>query len=102
MAERSRVAREWERLRPYFSLLDFEGIPQTKVAWVVRVCVIGFAVVALYRRVESATAPLLAAKPPIAIPTEEIEDYRFRLPERTRREIFEAIAEGEIAERKRA
>ena len=46
--------------------------------------------------------PLLAAKPPPAIPTEEIEDYKFRLPERTRREVFAELATAELAERARA
>lgn len=96
------VFAEWKRLRPYFSLLDFGASPTSRVAWVVRVCVISFAAVILYKRVNQTTAPLLDAKPPIRIPSEEIEDYRFRLPERIRREIFMEIATAEETERKRA
>jgi hypothetical protein len=72
------------------------------VAWIVRVCVMSFAAVVLYKRVSTTVSPLLDAKPPIRLPSEEIEDYRFRLPERTRREIFAEIALAEEAERKRA
>lgn len=54
------------------------------------------------RRASAVTAPLLDSKPPPFIPTEEIEDYRFRLPERTRREIFLELAGAELAERRRA
>jgi hypothetical protein len=93
---------EWKRLRPYFSLLDFGGRPSSRVAWAVRVCVFSFAVVVLYRRVVALTSPLLDAKPLPFIPSEEVEDYRFRLPERTRREIFAEIATAEAAERFRA
>lgn len=93
---------EWRKLRPYFALLDFGGLPASRVAWAVRVCVLSFAVVVLLKRVDKVTAPLLNAKPLPAIPTEEIEDYRFRLPERTRREIFAEIATAEAVERKRA
>ncbi|MDB4934353.1 MAG: hypothetical protein JWP87_1325, partial [Labilithrix sp.] len=83
---------EWKRLRPYFSLLDFASPPASRVAWAVRVCVLSFAVVVLYKRVVAVTTPLLDAKPLPFIPSEEVEDYRFRLPERTRREIFAEIA----------
>jgi len=93
---------EWRRLVPYFTLLDFGATPSTRVGWLVRVTVIAFASVVLYRRVVATTAPLLDAKPPTPIPTEEIEDWRFRMPERVRREIFEEIAEAEQAERARA
>lgn len=92
---------EWLKLRPYFSLLDFGSKPSSRVAWMVRVAVVSFAVVVLYKRVVSATAPLLDAKPLPFIPSEEVDDYRFRLPERTRREIFMQIATAEVAERKR-
>jgi len=95
------IITEWQKLRPYFSLLDFGTKPSSRVAWMVRIAVISFAVVVLYKRTGTATAPLLDAKPLPFIPSEEIEDYRFRLPERTRREIFTEIATGEIAERKR-
>lgn len=93
---------EWKRLRPYFTLLDFGGLPSSRVAWAVRVCVFTFAAVILWKRVGNVTAPLLNAKPAPFIPSEEIEDYRFRLPERTRREIFAEIAAAEGAERRRA
>ena len=93
---------EWKRLRPYFSLLDFGGPPTSRVAWAVRVAVWSCAAVVLWRRVGVATAPLLDAKPLPFIPSEEIDDYKFRLPERTRREIFADIAVAELAERKRA
>jgi hypothetical protein len=45
---------------------------------------------------------MLATKPPAAIPTEEIDDYRFRLAEHTRRAIFAELATAELAERERA
>jgi hypothetical protein len=93
---------EWRKLRPYFALLDFGGAPASRVAWAVRVCVLSFAAVVLLKRVDRATSPLLNAKPLPSIPSEEIEDYRFRLPERTRREIFAEIATAEAIERKRA
>jgi hypothetical protein len=93
---------EWRKLRPYFTLLDFGGPPSSRIAWAVRVCVLSFATVVLVKRVSSVTAPLLNAKPLPAVPSEEIEDYRFRMPERTRREIFAQIAAAEMAERKRA
>jgi hypothetical protein len=93
---------EWKRLRPYFTLLDFGAAPSSRIAWAVRVAVFSFAVVVLYKRVGVVTAPLLDAKPLPFIPSEEIEDYRFRLPERTRKEIFAEIAIAELAERKRA
>lgn len=93
---------EWKRLRPYFALLDFGAPPATRIAWAVRVCLVSFAAVVLWKRIDAVTAPLLGAKPPPFIPSEEIEDYRFRLPERTRREIFTEIAVAELAERKRA
>lgn len=96
------LAREWKRLLPYFSLLDFGDKPGTRVAWLVRIAVLTFALVVLYKRVTTATAPLLDAKPLPKIPAEEIEDYRFRLPERVRKEIFIEMAGVEQAERKRA
>jgi hypothetical protein len=72
------------------------------VAWIVRVCVISFAAVILYKRISTTVSPLLDAKPPVRLPSEEIDDWRFRLPERTRREIFAEIALAEEAERARA
>jgi hypothetical protein len=97
-----RLVTEWKRLRPYFGLLDFGAPPTTRVAWFIRVSVLSFAAVILWKRVNTTIAPLLNAKPPIPIPSEEIEDYRFRLPERTRKEIFAEIADSEQAERARA
>jgi hypothetical protein len=93
---------EWKWLRPYFGLLDLAGPPRSRVAWAVRICFLSFALVVLWKRVDIATKPLLQAKPAPFIPSEEIEDYRFRLPERTRREIFMEIAVAEMAERQRA
>ena len=98
----SSVTREWRKIKPYLFLLDFARRPESKAAWFVRAAAVGIALVALYRRVDAATQPLLSAKPPPAIPTEEIEDYRFRLPERTRREIFNELATAELSERARA
>jgi len=96
------AAHEWDKARGYFALFDFARSPRSKVGWIVRGAAIGVALFVLWRRVESATMPLLSAKPPAAIPTEEIEDYKFRLPERTRREIFAELATAELAERARA
>jgi hypothetical protein len=96
-----RLVTEWKHLRSYFGLLDFGAAPTTRAAWFVRVSVVSFAAVILWKRVNTTTAPLLKAKPPIPIPSEEIEDYRFRLPERTRKEIFAKIADSEQAERAR-
>ncbi len=98
----ARIKTEWERLTPYFSLLDFGAKPTSRVAWIVRLAVLSFGALVLWQRVNAMAAPLLRAKPPIPIPSEEIEDYRFRLPERTRREIFEQIAENEQAAREHA
>ncbi len=96
------AAREWRKIQPYFGLFDFAKRPESKAAWVVRVVAVGVVLSVLWRRVEGATLPLLSAKPPPAIPTEEIEDYRFRLPERIRRQIFAELAAAELAERARA
>lgn len=84
------------------SLLDFGDAPTTRLGWYVRAAVVSIACWLLFQHVSVGVAPLLHAKPPTPIPSEEIEDYRFRLPERTRREIFEELAEAEIAERHRA
>lgn len=93
------ISNEWKRLTPYFTLLDFSAAPSTRVGWLVRAVVVAFAAFVLYTRAHAMTAPLLRAKPPIPIPSEEIEDYRFRLPERTRREIFAQIADTEQQQR---
>lgn len=98
----NRVLSEWRKLRPYFSLLDFDAKPTTRIGWLVRFGVIVAAGWLLWQRLVLATRPLLSAKPLPAIPTAEVEDYRFRLPERTRREIFTKIAAAENAERERA
>ena len=97
-----RIRTEWQRIIPYFSLLDFSQKPTSRVSWVVRVCVYTFAAVVLVQRTSNVISPLLRAKPPNPIPSEEIEDYRFRLPERTRREIFGEIAENEQTTRTHA
>ena len=96
------ILTEWEKLKPYFALLDFGAKPGSRVAWMVRVAVLSFSIVVLYKRVSATASPLLDAKPAPFIPSEEVDDYRFRLPERTRREIFLEIAGAEVAERKRA
>ncbi len=83
-------------------VLDFGSKPTTKGGWVIRVVVTVAALWFVARRLDVLVSPVLTAKPPAAIPNEEIEDYRFRYPERVRREIFREIATAEIAERKRA
>lgn len=98
----SAAAREWRKIKPYLGLLDFAAKPASKAAWIAKVAAIAIALVALWRRVDAATSPLLSAKPQPPIPVEEIEDYKFRLPERTRREIFAELATAELAERARA
>jgi hypothetical protein len=69
---------------------------------VVRLLAVCVAFVVLARRVGVATGPMLSTRPPGAIPTEEVDDYRFKLPERTRREMFADLATAELAERERA
>ena len=44
------IAAEWLKLRPYFSLLDFSTKPGSRVAWAVRVAVLSFALVVLWKR----------------------------------------------------
>lgn len=102
MAVSNRLVQEWRKLRPYFSLLDFEEKPSTRIAWLVRGLVFAVAAWLLWGRLVAASRPLLSARPLPTIPTAEVDDYRFRLPERTRREIFTKIATAEIAERQRA
>ncbi|HVH47784.1 MAG TPA: hypothetical protein VM925_35855 [Labilithrix sp.] len=101
-AETSSSAWETRKIIPYLRLLDFAGRPESKLGWIVRGLAVGIAVLLLLGRVNAATKPLLSAKPPAVIPTQEIDDYRFRLPERTRREIFRELATAELAERARA
>lgn len=98
----NRVLEEWRKLRPFFSLLDFEEKPRTRMGWIVRLGVIAAAAWLVWGRLTVGTKTLLGSRPPPPIPTQEVEDYRFRLPERVRREIFGKIAAAEIAERQRA
>lgn len=100
--DRAGAATDYERYVSYLSLFDFSKVPVTRAGWTVRIVAVLFALVLLSRKVTSATAPMLTAKAPAPIPTEENDDYRFRLPERTRREIFADLATAEIAERARA
>ena len=93
---------ERERVADYFTLLDFGRRPDTRAGWVVRGTGIVLALAFLWRRVDAATAPMLRAHVPTVIPVQEIDDYRFRLPEHTRREIFADLAAAELAERARA
>lgn len=86
----------------YLSLFDFARVPDTRAGWVIRALAIVATLTVLSRKVGSATGPMLKAKEPTPIPTEEVDDYRFRLPERTRREIFADLATAELAERARA
>lgn len=96
------TAGERDKLRAYLVLFDFAARPTSRAAWFVRLAAIVVALFFLWRRVGVTTSPLLSAKPPPAVPTEEIDDYRFRIPERTRREIFTELAVAELAERARA
>ncbi len=95
-------ARDWEQLKRYFPIVDFAARPRSRAAWIVRAAVTGVALFVAYQRLRTAALPLLTAKPIPSIPTEEIDDYRFRLPERTRREMFTELATAELAERARA
>lgn len=88
--------------RSYLALLDFGTLPRSKAGWLVRAGVTAVAIIALCRQVGAVTRPLLSAKPPPSIPVTEIDDYRFRLPEHTRRAIFSELAAAELAERARA
>jgi hypothetical protein len=95
-------SRDLRKVSEYFALLDFAAVPRSKAAWVVRAIALAVTLVVLWRRVDAVTKPLLSAKPPATIPTEEVDDYRFRIPERTRRAIFAELAAAELAERARA
>lgn len=95
-------ASEWRKLASFLAVLDFARRPETKLAWLVRIIVLTFALTTLWKRVDATTAVLRKAKPLPPIPTQEIDDYRFRLPERVRREIFADLATAELAERARA
>lgn len=97
------IRAEWKRLKPFFVLLDFEGSPRSRVAWVVRLSAVVLAAWLLGKRVTMTTAPLLTARKPPTVPTEEIEDLRFGgLSEEKRRAIFARIAAAEASERRRA
>lgn len=96
------LAREWRKIRPYLTVLDFARRPETKAAWFVRGLAVAVGLYVLWKNVNAATSPMLNAKPLPEIPVEEIDDYRFRLPERTRREMFAELAAAELSERKRA
>lgn len=95
-------APELLRLRALFRLFEFTRLPDSKVGWFIRIGATVLALSLLGRRVHAAVAPMIAAAPPTPIPAVEIDDYRFRLPERIRRQIFDEIAAAELAERKRA
>ena len=92
----------WRRVTAYLSLFDFGAKPTTRAGWVIRLVVTSVMAVLLYKRVLLAGHPLLSAHPPSPIPVQEIDDYRFKLPERTRKAIFEELAAAEVAERNRA
>lgn len=83
-------------------LFDFATKPNTKIGWIVRLAVMLAAAWFVVRKTSALVTPVLSARPPNPIPNEEIEDYRFKYPERVRREIFMEIATAELAERQRA
>lgn len=89
-------------LRENLRLFDFSKMPDTKAGWVLRIVVTLVAVAILVQRAKVATAPLVAAKPPPTIATEDIEGYRFRIPDEIRHAIFDELATAELAERERA
>lgn len=89
-------------LEVLLSLFDFTRLPRTKVGWLLRIGVTLLALGALTRRVGGELRPMLSADPPTSLPAIEAADHKFRLPERTRREIFTELATAEIAERQRA
>jgi len=91
-----------KRAGTWASLLDFSSVPRSKAGWILRAVITVVVFAFLWRRVVGVTHTLIATKPSPTIPTEEIEDYRFRLPEHTRRDIFRDLATVEVAERARA
>lgn len=93
---------DWSRIQRNLQVFDFAVKPTTKAAWLVRLVVMLVATWFLVKRTTALVSPLLSARPPAKIPNEEIEDYRFKYPERIRREIFMEIATAELAERQRA
>jgi hypothetical protein len=86
----------------YGPVFDFSVKPTTKAGWVVRVFVTVVSVAMLYRTGIAKVGPMLRAKAPPRIPTEQLEGDRFGIPEHVRRAIFTEVAAAEIAERKRA
>lgn len=84
------------------SLLDFETRPSSKVGWGVRIGVTLVGTILIYRTVAQTVEPLMTAKEPTPIPTQEFPGDRFRLSEDRRKEIFRELATAELAERKRA
>lgn len=91
-----------DTLRVNLRLFDFSTKPDTKAGWAIRLLVTVLAFALFLQRAKVATAPLVSAKPPVPITTEDVEGYRFRLPEHTRRAIFDDLAAAEVAERERA
>ena len=84
------------------SLLDFERSPRSKAGWFIRIAGGAIGVIVIVQTVRSTAEPLLAAKPPPVIPTQEFPGDRFRLSEDRRKEIFKELATAELSERKRA
>ncbi len=83
-------------------LFDFAAKPTTKGGWAIRLLVMFVALWFFVRKTSALINPILSARPPAAIPNTEIDDYRFKYPERVRREIFMEMAVAELAERERA
>lgn len=100
MSERPRL--DWSEIERSLGLFDFATKPTTKGGWALRLGVMLVVAWFVVRRTSALVTPLVSARPPAAIPSQEIDDYRFKYPERTRREIFMEIATAELAERKRA
>jgi hypothetical protein len=90
------------KYRDALDAFDFSRLPFTKAGWLVRIGATVIAGYFLLKGIKTATHPLLGGAPPKEIPSEEIEDYRFQLPERTRHEIFTDLATAELSERARA
>jgi hypothetical protein len=93
---------DWSRIQRNLQVFDFAVKPTSKAAWIVRLVVMLVATWFLVKKTNALVSPMLSAHPPGKIPNEEIEDYRFKYPERIRREIFMEIATAELAERQRA
>lgn len=93
---------DWAEVERNFRLFDFAAKPTTKAGWVIRAAVMFVALWFAVRKTAVMANPLLVAKPPAPIPNTEIDDYRFKYPERIRKEIFMEIATAELAERQRA